>query len=67
MGGVKDGDTVELDILKRRLNAKVSSREIAGRMRKLKVTQKDNTGLLKRYADLVTDVSVGCVLAEERD
>ena len=67
VGGVKDGDTVELDILKRRLNAKVSSREIAGRMRKLKVTQKDNTGLLKRYADLVTDVSVGCVLAEERD
>ena len=63
IAGLKDGDTIELDSVKKKLNAKLSAREIEGRMRKLKVTVKELSGSLKRYAHLVTPVSLGSVLA----
>ncbi len=62
IAGLKDGDTVEMDIPRKKLAVKLSAREVDGRMRKPRVTQKELSGWLSRYANSVSAVGKGCVL-----
>lgn len=58
---VRDGDIIEIDIPKRKLNIKLSDREIKERLRKWKKPEKKLTGVLKRYAQLVSSADKGAI------
>jgi dihydroxy-acid dehydratase len=60
---IKDGDRIELDIPKRRLELLVSDKEIEARKRRWKAPQpKIKKGWLARYSKLVTSAYKGAVL-----
>jgi len=63
IAAIRNGDTIEIDINKRRLELKVSKAELAKRMRSIKAFKpKITTGYLARYARLVTSASTGAVM-----
>ncbi len=60
---VKDGDMIEIDIPKRKLNLLLSDKEITTRFKIYKpIKPKVNKGWLARYAALVTSASTGAVM-----
>ena len=60
---VKNGDLIELDIPKRRIELKVSEKELARRKKAWKApAPKINSGWLSRYARCVTSANTGAVL-----
>lgn len=61
---IKDGDLIEIDIPRRRINLKVSKSEIDRRLRAWKPRRpKIRTGYLARYASLVKSASTGAILS----
>lgn len=60
---VTDGDMIEIDIDKRKLNIQLTGREIKKRLAKLpEFIPKIKTGWLARYAKFVTSADMGAVL-----
>jgi dihydroxy-acid dehydratase len=65
---LKDGDIIEIDIPKRRLDVKLSEEEIKERLSKWKKPEpKVKTGYLARYARMVSSASLGAVFKREGD
>jgi dihydroxy-acid dehydratase len=65
IGIIRDGDKIEIDIPKLKINLLVSKEEFAKRMKTLKVKpNKPYKGVLGRYARLVTSGSTGAVLED---
>lgn len=63
---VKDGDIIEFDIEKRRLELKVSREELNRRRKNWKPPEpKIKTGYLARYASMVSSADKGAVLPKE--
>lgn len=63
---VKDGDIIEFDIEKRRLDLKVSREELNRRRKNWKPPEpKIKTGYLARYASMVSSADKGAVLPKE--
>jgi len=63
IAAIRNGDTIEIDINRRKLELKVSRSELAKRMRSVRTHKpKINTGYLARYARLVTSASTGAVM-----
>lgn len=63
IGLIRDGDTIEIDILNNKLNVLVSEEELAERRKTWKkLPPKIQTGYLARYAAMVTSASTGAVL-----
>ncbi len=63
IAAIKNGDTIEIDINKRKLELKVSKAELTKRMRSIKAHRpKFTAGYLARYAKLVTSASTGAVM-----
>jgi len=58
---VREGDTIEIDIPGRKLNLKMSDKEIQARLRKWKKPKKKLTGILARYSKLVSSADRGAV------
>jgi dihydroxy-acid dehydratase len=58
---VRDGDMIEIDIHKRKLSVKLSDKEIKERLKKWKKPQRKLTGVLKRYAQLVSSADKGAI------
>jgi len=62
---LKDGDTIEIDVPKHKLNVRLTSAEIKKRFRKLKPFKSGiKGGWLKRYQHFVTSADTGAVLAD---
>lgn len=62
LGLVKDGDKIIIDAEKRVLDLEVSEEELAQRRKEWKApAPKATRGTLRKYAELVTDASHGCV------
>jgi dihydroxy-acid dehydratase len=60
---IKDGDTIDIDIAKRRIEVRLSKSEIEKRFRNWKpVEPKIKTGYLSRYSRMVTSADRGAVL-----
>ncbi|MDO5708384.1 MAG: dihydroxy-acid dehydratase [Andreesenia angusta] len=59
---VKDGDKIEIDILKGKLNLLVDEDELEKRRKDLVIKTKEIEGYLGRYAKLVASASEGAVL-----
>jgi len=59
---VRDGDIIEIDIPQRKLNLKLSEKEIRERLKKWKKKEKKLTGVLKRYSQMVSSADKGAVL-----
>ena len=60
---VKEGDTIQIDIPRRKLELKVSSAEITARLKKWKCPPpKITTGYLSRYARQVSSAAQGAVM-----
>lgn len=59
---VKDGDTIEIDILAGKLNLLVDESELEERRKSLVIKKNEFEGYLGRYAKLVTSASEGAVL-----
>ncbi|QER41540.1 dihydroxy-acid dehydratase [Thermodesulfobacterium sp. TA1] len=59
---VKDGDLIEIDIPERRLELKVSEKELEERKKKWKPLQKKVEGVLKKYQSLVQSGAKGAIL-----
>ncbi len=60
---IKDGDIIELDVKKRKLELKVTAAELKKRRAKWKAPKpKITTGWLSRYAKVVTSADTGAVL-----
>ena len=59
---VQDGDIIELDIPKRKIQLEVEDQELERRKKTTKIKQKPVTGVLKRYSYLVGSVSEGAPL-----
>jgi dihydroxy-acid dehydratase len=63
---LKNGDIIEIDVHKSRLNVRLSSMEIKKRLKKLKPFKtKIKGGWLKRYQHFVTSADTGAVLRDE--
>ena len=62
---IKDGDLIEIDISKRRLNIRLSEGEIKERLKGWRPPEpKIKTGWLARYQMLVTSANTGAVLKD---
>ncbi len=60
---VKDGDIITIDVPNRKLEVKLSQREINERLAKWKAPQpKVTEGYLRRYAQLVSQANEGAIL-----
>ncbi|MCX5749912.1 MAG: dihydroxy-acid dehydratase [Candidatus Saganbacteria bacterium] len=59
---IKDGDEIEINIPARKLELKVSQKEIEERLKVWKPKKKELTGYLARYAHFVTSANTGAVL-----
>ncbi|HNV23913.1 MAG TPA: dihydroxy-acid dehydratase, partial [Candidatus Omnitrophota bacterium] len=60
---LKNGDIIDIDVFKNKINVKLSQREIKKRLKALKPFQsKIRGGWLKRYAHFVTSADTGAVL-----
>jgi dihydroxy-acid dehydratase len=59
---VRDGDTIVIDVTKRRLDVELSSAEIKKRLKSVKLPKPRYTsGALAKYARLVSSASQGSV------
>ena len=54
IGVVRDGDIIEIDIPKRKLNVKLSTKEIKFRLKKVKIPERRMTKLMEKYRYNVT-------------
>ncbi|MFA5338118.1 MAG: dihydroxy-acid dehydratase, partial [Candidatus Omnitrophota bacterium] len=62
---IKDGDTIHIDIPKRKLNLLVSNTEIEKRKKEIKLQPaKIKSGYLYRYSKMVTSASTGAIFKE---
>jgi len=62
IGAVRDGDIIEIDLIKKTLNVRLSDSEIQTRLKALPAfTPKITSGYMKRYADLVSSADKGAV------
>lgn len=59
---VEDGDIIEIDIPQRRLDLKVSEKELEKRRKKWKPLKKELKGILKKYYNLVQSGAKGAIL-----
>ena len=60
---VKDGDKIDIDILKRQISLKVSANELAKRKKDMKLKPlKVTSNFLKRYSHLTTSADKGAIL-----
>jgi dihydroxy-acid dehydratase len=59
---VKDGDEIEINIPARKLEVKLSQKEIEERLKNWKPKKKELSGYLARYAHFVTSANTGAVL-----
>jgi len=63
LAAVKDGDTIEIDIPKRRIGVRLSDKEIGKRLRSWKKpAPKIKKGYLSRYARLVSSANEGAIM-----
>lgn len=65
IGIIKDGDKIEIDIAKGRLNLDINAKEVQARVKKWKPKDTVPTGYLLRYANLVTGADKGAVLKKK--
>ena len=64
MAAVREGDTIEIDIPRKKLNVLISDEEMKRRLSEWKPPKKELRGYLKRYARLVQSASTGATLEE---
>lgn len=63
IAAVRDGDLIEIDLPKRKLNLKISAKELSSRMKKFKARPaRVKSGYLARYARMVGSADIGAVL-----
>ncbi|MDR2201234.1 MAG: dihydroxy-acid dehydratase [Clostridiales bacterium] len=62
---IKDGDKIEIDISKGKLNLDVNAKEMGIRAKKLKPKDSNPGGWLLRYANLVTGANTGAVMKKK--
>ena len=63
IAALKDGDMIEIDLVARSLNVRLSDEEIQNRLEGLpKFESKTNSSWLRRYSRMVTSASSGAVL-----
>ncbi len=62
IAAIKDGDEIEINIPARKLELKVSQKEIEERLKAINPPKKKLTGYLARYAHFVTSANTGAVL-----
>lgn len=58
---VREGDVINIDIPKRKLDVNLSDEEIKNRMKTCKIKKKELKGVLKRYAEHVSPAAEGAV------
>jgi dihydroxy-acid dehydratase len=65
IAALRQGDLIEIDLIERKLNVRLSQEEIANRLASLPPFQpRTNSKWLKRYAHFVTSADTGAVLGE---
>jgi dihydroxy-acid dehydratase len=57
IGAIKEGDTIEIDIPNRKLNVKLSEKEIEARLKGLQIPERKLTPLLESYRKKFTGVN----------
>jgi len=62
IAAIRDGDIIEIDIPKRKLEVKISDAELKDRMSKIKIMERPVTGAQKKYRKLVTNGANGAYL-----
>ena len=62
IAAVESGDLIEIDIPARKLNLCISDDELNARMQKIQILDRQPTGVLKKYRELVHDSSEGAYL-----
>jgi dihydroxy-acid dehydratase len=61
---VREGDQIEIDIPRKRLNLLISNKELRKRLSRWKPPRKELKGYLKRYARLVQSANTGATFEE---
>ena len=64
IAAVREGDTIEIDIPRKKLNLLISDEEMKRRLSEWKPPKKELKGYLKRYASLVQSANTGATLEE---
>lgn len=62
---IQEGDIIDIDILKGKLELKVSAKDLAARAKKLRPKILEVSGYLHRYAELVTSAANGAVFKKK--
>ena len=66
IGVIRDGDIIDIDIVKGEINLRLPDKEIAERLKNFKPLEKPVDGYLKRYRAQVTSASKGAVLGSQK-
>lgn len=66
IGIIRDGDIIDIDIVKGEINLRLSDKEIADRLKDFTPLVKPVDGYLKRYRAQVTSASRGAVLGSQK-
>jgi len=62
IAALRDGDIIDIDIHKRRINARLSKKQLEERMKSCKIVKKKLSGYLSRYARMVSSADKGAIL-----
>ena len=64
IGVIRDGDIIDIDIVKGEINLRVSEQELRQRLASFKPLEKPVDGYLKRYRAQVTSASKGAIFTK---
>jgi len=64
IAAIEDGDTILIDIPNRKLDLKISKKELENRLNTCRILKKKTTGYLARYAKMVSSADTGAILSE---
>jgi len=62
IAALEDGDLIEIDVRRRRVNVKLSKKQLESRMKSCGMIKRKTTGYLSRYARMVSSADRGAVL-----
>ena len=63
IAAVQDGDVIDIDIPRRKINVRLSRKQLEGRMKSCRILEKKVTGYLARYSKMVSSADKGAIVS----
>jgi dihydroxy-acid dehydratase len=64
LAALEDGDIIDIDIAKRKIDVRLTPKQLSARLASCKLVKKKLSGYLARYAKMVSSADKGAILSE---